>query len=299
MGIADKVLAIAASYVGRKGGDFVWDKLGLPNFKGQPWCCGFGDVVYDEADFPIGEYLDCLSIQTGLIAAGAVKCSPKELKPAGAVIYEFDLKGDSWDHFGICELNPGGYIQAIEGNVSDSVGRRTRSYAYIRACYNIDWQEPEKYTGWLWDDQREKCYHYTDGKLDKNAFFEGTYDWKGRWYYVGAEGYFLVDQWVYYKGSWYFLKPDGAAAVNEWEEGRGDYAGKWFYLGADGKPAKNKAVNWNGKTFYLGEDGAAVVNKGVWKDGKCYFFGADGALVKHGGGYFSTDASGAIDNLWD
>lgn len=295
MATINQTLAKAAGELGNRGGKY-WQYFGYSytDATAPAWCCVFICWLFAAIGMGFTFAMNCLTIQAAMLAAGFVKVSKDDIRAGDVVIFEWDRAGDTYDHIGIVELvlSPSA-VQCLEGNCSGKVARRSRYLADIRLVFR------PPYAGAIngWVKENGIWYYYKENTKATDQWIKGANG--ADWYYVGSDGAMYADTWLKYKGAWYHFGADGAMETDAWAEGEGAYAGKWFYLGADGKPVKNKAVNWNGDTYYLGEDGAAVANKGVWKDGKCYFFGADGALVKHGGGYFSTDASGAIDNLWD
>lgn len=158
--------------------------------------------------------------------------------------------------------------------------RYKRHVAYIVRFPFVSSENAKKegYTGWAWDKAHEKCYHYTNGKLDKDAWFKGTGGWSKHWFYVGSDGAAITDSWFKYKGKYYHFNGNGMCEYDTWAKGSGKYAGKWYYLGSDGVPVKNTWVKGaNGRDwYYLGPDCAMVTDSIVEYGGKRYYLDKDG-----------------------
>lgn len=137
---AAQVVALAKSQVGTKGGSKYWAALGYGSgWYSQPWCAVFVDwallscgcALGSAGDYP----LNCGNIQTRLVSrAGAAYVDKSQVRAGDVLIYEWDGKGDSYDHVGLAlDVPSDGYVRAVEGNDTDTVATRSRSLGYVRA----------------------------------------------------------------------------------------------------------------------------------------------------------------------
>lgn len=246
------------------------------------WCCMFVDWCMAQANASIGKQMNCLTIQTGLTNAGATQVSPKQAQAGDILIFEFDRAKDSYDHVGFCEINKGTYLQTIEGNVSNTVGRRTRPIEDVRQCWRPKWST-EGYTGWYWKDG--KCYHLTNGNLDRNGWFKGTGAWADKWFYCGADGAFVTNEWHDANGKWYYFGENGWAVTNQWVETHG----QWYYCGDDGQPVKG----WqriDGAYYHFDDDCVCEYDTFAEYQGEWGWLGHDGKLVTNATVIFTAKA---------
>lgn len=290
------------SEVGTVGGGKYWRELGYGSaWDSYAWCCVFVLVMLRREGFKIGNgYLNCgndsSGLQTGLKSIGAYQVDVALAKPGDVLIFDFAPKG-GFDHTGFCTANNGnGYLQTCEGNVSNSVGDRTRALSDVRQCWRIpyDSEADAGYTGWWWNEAGTKCYHYTKGKLDCNKWVKGTGDWSEWWYHTGSDGAFEVSTWVAYNGKYYYVDATGKAASNCVVQGSGKYKGKYYYLGVDGTPVKNAWKKVNGEWYYFGSGGAMVVGSIIKYKNNWYCLGSDGALVTNQTIKFVADSDGIL-----
>ncbi len=260
MATSKQVLAIAAGELGHTGGAKYWAGMGYgEGWYSQPWCCIFVDWVLKEAGMSIGSYANALTIQTGLKAAGAYQVSPKDAQAGDVLIFEWDHKGDTYDHVGFVEINKGTYLQTIEGNVSNTVGRRTRDYADVRQC----WRPKYAANGW--------------------------YKYNGKWYYLNDDGKALKNTWKKYNGQYYYLGANGYAVSNQWVK----TSGKYYYCGSDGKPV----TGWHtidGKEYHFDNKAVCEYHTFAERNGALKYLGTDGAVVVNGDVPLKTDEDGYV-----
>lgn len=72
-----------------------------------------------------------------------------------------------------------------------------------------------------------------------------------KWIFHDKNGDTIKNEWIRWKGEWYFLKADGYMASNEWAK---DKIG-WMYMGKDGKMLKDTWLRWKNNMYYLKKDG--------------------------------------------
>lgn len=136
---AQQVVALAQTQIGTKGGSKYWAALGYSSaWYTQPWCACFVDWVLMRCGCPLGsagDYpLNCGNIQTRLQSrAGATYVGKTQVKAGDILVYEWDGKGDSYDHVGIATGNANGTVPSVEGNASNQVKACVRSVGYVRA----------------------------------------------------------------------------------------------------------------------------------------------------------------------
>lgn len=100
-----------------------------------------------------------------------------------------------------------------------------------------------------------------------------------KWYYIGDDNYCYDNQWLLYKGDYYFLQKDSCEmATNCWVDWR-SRDGHWYWVKADGVMAKSEWITYNNNKYYLSESGAMVTGTQNI-DHKFYEFDASGALIK-------------------
>ena len=304
---ADKLLATCKSQNGTVGGYKYWNYFGQPGRAKEDWCCVFGCWALAESGRNIGCWASCGRIasdggvQYGMAQAGFKKCSSLDEAGPGACIIINHHNDDYliYDHFviwmGTYSKNSKGElgIDVWNGNASNSVKASWYPVSHVQVIYMPNFDSAAK-NGWV---QESGVWHYyKDGALAKNEWHEGTGTNKGKWFYLGADGAPIRDQWLCYKGKYYHFGADAAAQSNVWVEGTGKFAGKYFFLGSDGTPLKSQAIKTDGKVYYVGADGAAVTNAAIAResDHMVYWFGEDGALLPNAAVTFKTDEHGVM-----
>ncbi len=125
---ATGMLNVAKAQMGNKGGQKYWSWWGYGSR--QPWCAMFVSWVANENGLidkgVIPKFQACRAGVAWFKNAGQWKGNSYSPKPGDIVFFDWDHNGVS-DHVGIVEYVSNGKIHTIEGNVSDSVGRRTRT----------------------------------------------------------------------------------------------------------------------------------------------------------------------------
>jgi N-acetylmuramoyl-L-alanine amidase len=115
---------------------------------------------------------------------------------------------------------------------------------------------------------------------------EVTDGWKkenGKWFYY-VDGSLKKNDWVKYKGSWYFLKSNGEMAASYWIK----WKNEWYFLDDKGVMIEGDWVKWKNKWYYLKEDGAMKTGYIQYKN-KWYFLDGSGAMAN------STEVSVPVD----
>ena len=139
-GRASDVLSVAASQLGladgTKYGRWFVSATGAASWyaaRGVAWCAMFASWCFAQAGVECVGLPDgyCPSILARARAAGATVAA-EDARPGDLVLFDWD--GGNPDHVGIVERNFGTHLQTIEGNVSNSVQRRTRAFSVVKAC---------------------------------------------------------------------------------------------------------------------------------------------------------------------
>lgn len=103
-------------------------------------------------------------------------------------------------------------------------------------------------------------YVNSDGKLLLNSFTPDGY-------YVGADGTYLMNQWILVNGKYYYLDEIGKVAKNIWIDS--------YYLGTDGVMVTNRWID----DYWCGSDGKYV--KSAWVDNNKYYVDAHGVYMRN------------------
>ena len=142
-------------------------------------------------------------------------------------------------------------------------------------------------------------YFRDSGSMVKNGWAQASKPGQGgtKWYYLGADGYMLTDQFLYYNGDEYLLAEDGSAYTG-WLKKDGKWAfynkkgtrvksgwfqddkNNWYLLDSNGELLVDQFVKAGDKTYLLGVGGKMQTG---WeqRDGKWYFFDRkDGHMYK-------------------
>ena len=127
-------------------------------------------------------------------------------------------------------------------------------------------------TGWY-----NAYYFDIDGKMKKNSWVGTKYvDSDGKLvlnsftpdgYYVGADGTYLMNQWILVNGKYYYLDEIGKVAKNIWMDS--------YYLGTDGVMVTNRWID----DYWCGSDGKYV--KSAWVDNNKYYVDAHGVYMRN------------------
>ena len=135
------LLNLAESHVGEDGTTF-WDWYfggGYVNGGTTPWCACFVSWCLDQlgvscAGIP-SSYVP--AIQTAAADAGKA-LSPTDAIEGDVIIFDWNKNGVG-DHIGFCVENHDGWMDTVEGNVSNSVGRRTRYWSNVLMAIRPDY----------------------------------------------------------------------------------------------------------------------------------------------------------------
>ena len=141
MATSRDLISLAESHLGEDGATF-WDWYfggGYTNGSATPWCACFVSWCLDQLG------VSCVGVPSSYVpsiqaaAAGAGQAlSPSDAQPGDVLIYDWNGNGTG-DHVGFCVANHDGWMDTVEGNVSNSVGKRTRYYAYVLMAIRPDY----------------------------------------------------------------------------------------------------------------------------------------------------------------
>lgn len=133
MGTRTELLDWASAQVGHVGGEKYWQILQGWSGGGYDWCAVFVSCALKVTGTPCAYFPSTFAFDWihDHEAIGDAWVDGYELQPGDLVSFHWPVAGDtrplSGDHVGIVERVIGyGYYQTIEGNVSNSVGRRYR-----------------------------------------------------------------------------------------------------------------------------------------------------------------------------
>ena len=138
---SNEVIDLAESHVGDDGATF-WDWYfggGYVNGAQTPWCACFVSWCLDKlgvscAGIP-SSYVP--AIQTAAADAGKA-LSPTDAIEGDAIIFDWNKNGVG-DHIGFCVANHDGWMDTVEGNVSNSVGNRSRYHSDVLMAIRPDY----------------------------------------------------------------------------------------------------------------------------------------------------------------
>ena len=141
MATSSDLIGLAESHLGEDGAEF-WDWYfggGYANGSATPWCACFVSWCLDQLG------VSCVGIPSAYVpgiqaaAAGAGKAlSPADAQAGDVVIFDWNAN-NSGDHVGFCVANHDGWMETVEGNVSNSVGRRTRYWSNVLMAIRPDY----------------------------------------------------------------------------------------------------------------------------------------------------------------
>ena len=147
---AQDVLRVAASQIGyyspdmdSKYGDWYAEHTGQAWYadKWIAWCAMFASWCMHEAGARCAGLPGAYTPTMVNAALAAGKTVDKYSARPGDVVYFDWVGGDFVDHVGIVEANFGTYIQTIEGNTSNMVARRTRSWDVVAYVVRPDYDD--------------------------------------------------------------------------------------------------------------------------------------------------------------
>ena len=121
-----------------------------------------------------------------------------------------------------------------------------------------------------WVKENGSWYYYKNGVKLANAWQKDSVGWC----YLAGNGKIVTNDWVNWKGTWYFLDAGGHMLENKWQKD----SDSWYYLGKDGKMLSNTWLSWNGNSYFLKKDGRMATGpiniletfdkSGKWTSGK-------------------------------
>lgn len=141
MAASSDLISLAESHVGEDGSTF-WDWYfgsGYVNGSSTPWCACFVSWCLDKlgvscAGIP-SSYVP--AIQTAAADAGKA-LSPTDAIEGDVIIFDWNKNGVG-DHIGFCVANHDGWMDTVEGNVSNSVGNRSRYHSDVLMAIRPDY----------------------------------------------------------------------------------------------------------------------------------------------------------------
>ena len=135
------LLNLAESHVGEDGTTF-WDWYfggGYVNGGTTPWCACFVSWCLDQLG------VSCVGVPSSYVpaiqtaAADAGKAlSPTDAIEGDVIIFDWNKNGVG-DHIGFCVANHDGWMNTVEGNVSNSVGNRSRYHSDVLMAIRPDY----------------------------------------------------------------------------------------------------------------------------------------------------------------
>ena len=146
-----------------------------------------------------------------------------------------------------------------------------------------------KAEGWLKSNQN--WYYQKQGQLVQKDW---VYD-KGTWYFMNDKGVMFNQTWLYQGGNWYAFKSSGAMIASDWLYDQG----KWYYLSTSGAMKASTWVYDQGKWYYLSTSGAMKASAWIYDKGEWYYVSSSGAMiandwVKDNGKWYYLDSSGKM-----
>ena len=136
-----------------------------------------------------------------------------------------------------------------------------------------------------WLKSNQNWYYQKQGQLVQKDW---VYD-KGTWYFMNDKGVMFNQTWLYQGGNWYAFKSSGAMIASNWLYDNHS----WYYL----KDSGSMATGWikdSGSWYYLNNSGSMAT--GWVKDsGSWYYLASSGKMLHNTytpDGYY-VDASGA------
>lgn len=140
MATASDVLSVARSMLGTRGGATVWAYLGYGSSQyGEAWCAAFVNYCLTRCGMGLPKAaVNCgtgsdWGIQYFLSKAGAVRVNVSAAKPGDVAIYTF--RSGYYNHTGIIESVGSNSVTSIDGNVSNTCGRRTYPFSQVAAVW--------------------------------------------------------------------------------------------------------------------------------------------------------------------
>lgn len=175
MGTSKQLLDWARAQLGTVGGSKYWQQVYGWSGNGLPWCAVFCSAALQATDTPCNYFPNTLAFdKRDMDRIGSAWVDKYKLTPGCILSFSWDHDGTG-DHVGIVEKVLGyGVYQTIEGNVSDSVGRRTRYAADIIGGTMPNYEKP------IFTDVDSSTPHFDDIKWMKangitTGYSDGSY----------------------------------------------------------------------------------------------------------------------------
>ena len=139
-----------------------------------------------------------------------------------------------------------------------------------------------------WLKSNQNWYYQKQGQLVQKDW---VYD-KGTWYFMNDKGVMFNQTWLYQGGNWYAFKSSGAMIASDWLYDNHS----WYYL----KDSGSMATGWikdSGSWYYLNNSGSMAT--GWVKDsGSWYYLNNSGSMatgwVKDSGSWYYLASSGKM-----
>ena len=146
-----------------------------------------------------------------------------------------------------------------------------------------------KAEGWL--QSYSYWYYQKQGQLVQNDWVK----YKGTWYFMNDQGVMLNKTWLYQGGNWYAFKSSGAMIASDWLYDNNSWyylkdsgamatgwlkdGGSWYYLNNSGAMATGW-VDYNGTWYYLNNSGSMATGW-VKDNGKWYYLASSGKMLRN------------------
>ena len=124
-----------------------------------------------------------------------------------------------------------------------------------------------------WLKSNQNWYYQKQGQLVQNDW---VYD-KGTWYFMNDKGVMFNQTWLYQGSNWYAFKSSGAMIASDWLYDQG----KWYYLSTSGAMKASTWVYDKGEWYYVSSSGAMLANDWVKDNGKWYYLASSGKMLRN------------------
>jgi len=103
-------------------------------------------------------------------------------------------------------------------------------------------------------DEFKKTWSKEVPEEKKSGWIQTSDGWS---YYNGDTGLPVCNDWVEYKGKWYWFNAAGIMVTNVWYQ----YNNAWYFLGADGAMCQSQLVADSGKIYAVDADGKMITGE--------------------------------------
>ena len=124
-----------------------------------------------------------------------------------------------------------------------------------------------------WLKSNQNWYYQKQGQLVEKDW---VYD-KGTWYFMNDQGVMFNQTWLYQGSNWYAFKSSGAMIASDWLYDQG----KWYYLSTSGAMKASTWVYDKGEWYYVSSSGAMLANDWVKDNGKWYYLASSGKMLRN------------------